>query len=107
MKKEKEKKMNKETISRSPKKVGKYFLLTILVLFVSVSFINAESNKLSFLGSGEHFQLSPLTDGLILGTGLALNITDFILDYGVKLNDKSWDGILYNKDNVNPIDRFL
>ncbi len=57
-----------------------------------------------FAGSAGVFTLDPLYDGLIAGGGAALTGTAFVLD---KVNGTPvWDGTAYDKDSVNPFDRW-
>ena len=51
------------------------------------------------------FELSPLTDGILLGSGIALSGADLILDNALKLNRKEYEGEIYDKDDVNAFDR--
>lgn len=59
----------------------------------------------NFFGSGETFRLSPLKDGILLGTGIALSGGDLILDNVLKVNRQEYDGTIYDKDDVNSFDR--
>ncbi|WP_407425326.1 hypothetical protein, partial [Treponema sp.] len=57
--------------------------------------------------SGNVFQLSPLKDSLLLGSGIALSGSDLILDNVLEVNRQKYDGRVYNKDDVNSFDRFF
>ena len=74
--------------------------------------ISENSNKASqksfnWWGSGKVFKLSPVKDGILLSSGLALCATDVILSYGLKVNRQEYDGEEYSKDDVNALDRLF
>ena len=57
-------------------------------------------------GSGKVFKLDPLTDGILLGTGVLLSGGDLLLDNVMELNRGKYDPAeIYNKDNINGFDR--
>ena len=55
--------------------------------------------------SSETFKLSPLKDGILLGSGILLSGGDLILDNALKINRQEYDGKPFDKDDVNPFDR--
>ena len=63
--------------------------------------------KFNILGSGKFFALDPLTDGLLLGTGILLSGSDLLFDNMLELNRQKYDDRIYNRDDVNAFDRKL
>ena len=61
----------------------------------------------AFSEGGKPFALSPLCDGILLGSGLAFSGGDLILDNGMKLNRQKYKGEFYCKDDVNSFDRIF
>ena len=53
------------------------------------------------------FKLDPLKDGIIFGTGAALSGSDLILDNALKVNRQKYSGEIYDKDDVNALDRMF
>ena len=85
------------------------FAKSILVLFISFSLFplraqNSESS-FNFWGSKEVFALNPVTDGVLFGTGVLLSGGDLILDNVLEINRQKYDGTIYDKDDVNFLDR--
>ncbi len=59
-------------------------------------------------GSGKVFKLDPVTDGVLLGTGVLLSGGDLVLDNVMELNRAKYDPAkIYNKDNINGFDRYF
>lgn len=87
----------------------KMLMLTITLIILSsiVSTSLLAENKLSLKGSGEYFQLSGIKDGILLGSGFTLVGTDYLLEKVIKFGDKSWDGVLFNKDSINSLDKIF
>ncbi len=68
----------------------------------------AETNEnFNIRGSGKFFALDPLTDGILLGTGLLLTGGELLLDDMLELNRRKYDGTVYSKSDVNAFDREL
>ena len=90
------------------KKSKKLFIIFALVIF-SLSQIFASGfdlRRLTFDSPSNTFSLSPLTDGIIFGTEAALISTDFLLEK-VILEPTPYQGEIYLKSDVNPVDRFF
>ena len=86
-------------------------IFCILLFFSSLSFFTfgegkAVQNQSSFklFGTGEVFQLNPVTDSILFGTGLALNGTSFIIE---KTSTARSPVFPFNLDDVNAFDRKL
>ena len=87
-----------------PKKI---LALALLVLLLA-PLTGAERDKpFNVWGCGEVFALSPVTDGILLGTGLALSGSDLILDNVLEVNRQKYKGQKYDKGDVNSIDRYF
>ena len=84
----------------------KKFLLAIFPLFFISFTAHTYSPNFKWLGSDNTFKIDPLTDGILFGTGVALNGTEFLLDNILDLNDKTFSSIP-SKDTINSFDRFL
>ena len=100
--------MRNVLISFKMKKILCIFLL-ILLAFPLLADDNAGKTDENFnlWGNGKFFALDPLTDGLLLGTGVLLTGSEIILDDMLELNRKKYDGSVYDKSDVNPFDRKL
>ena len=100
--------MRNVLISFKMKKILCIFLL-ILLAFPLFAEENTEKSgeKFNIWGSGKFFALDPLTDGILLGTGVLLTGSEIILDDMLELNRKKYDGSVYDKSDVNPFDRKL
>lgn len=85
----------------------KKFFITILVLSALSFNVFSENSSFNLFGNGETFKLNPVTDGILLGTGLSLTGSYFIADKVFKIKNATFDGNLFDKSNVNPVDRFL
>lgn len=57
-----------------------------------------------FVGSGKYFKLNPVTDSLLLGSGIVAFIVDLNLN-NIKSN-RTFNGVPYNRDEVNSFDRW-
>lgn len=73
----------------------KTFLL-IIALFSSLTFLSAKE-----------FTIEPVTDGIVFGTGLALNGTYLLCDKLLKTKDVPFDGNILDKSTVNAFDQPL
>ena len=58
-------------------------------------------------GNKKIFALDPLTDGLLLGTGVLLTGGELLLDDVMEINRKKYDETVYSKSDVNAFDRKL
>ena len=87
--------------------IRKFLLFFIFQFLFSNFHLFAESSepKFNFWGSGEVFALNPVTDGVLFGTGVLLSGGDLILDNVLKINRQEYDGTIYDKDDVNALDR--
>ena len=69
---------------------------------------NAERSPNSFfpylVGSGDYFVLNPITDPILIGSGIGLFVVDLNL-HRFK-NNRSFDGTLYDRDDVSAFDRW-
>lgn len=81
--------------------------LFILILATTLSILPAQNDRPTWLGSGEIFKLEPFTDGILFGTGLALNGTYLLCDKVLKTKDIAFDGNILDKSTVNGFDRPL
>lgn len=79
------------------------FFLFIFVIFPLS--VNSEESKFNFWGNKEVFALSPVTDGILLGTGVLLSGGDLILDNVLELNRQEYDDRFFDKNDVNSLDR--
>ena len=57
-----------------------------------------------FVGSGEYFKLNPITDIVLLGSGIAGFVVDLNLN-NIK-SGRTFSGVPYNRDEVNSFDRW-
>jgi len=57
--------------------------------------------------SNSPFELNTKTDSILLGSGIFLSGADLILDNCLKLNQVEYKGDIYEKDNINRLDRFF
>lgn len=82
--------------------------IALLTLFLLTSvFVSAEDSLFNVWGSGKVFRLTPVTDGILLGTGIGLSGADLILDNVLEVNRQKYDGTIYNKNNLNSFDRYF
>lgn len=81
--------------------------LFILILATTLSILPAQNDRPAWLGTGEIFKLEPVTDGILFGTGLALNGTYLLCDKVLKTKDIAFDGNILDKSTVNGFDRPL
>ena len=81
--------------------------LFILILATTLSILPAQNDRPAWLGSGEIFKLEPFTDGILFGTGLALNGTYLLCDKVLKTKEIAFDGNILDKSTVNGFDRPL
>ena len=78
------------------------FVFTVSAVFAS----GFDLRRLTFDSPSDTFSLSPLTDGIIIGTELALLSTDFLLEHKI-LENPPYQGEIFSKDNINSLDRFF
>ena len=84
------------------------FLLILAMLPVFADENKAETDeKFNIWGSKKVFALDPLTDGIMLGTGVVLTGGGLVFDNMMELNRKEYDGEVYDKSDVNAFDRKL
>ncbi len=90
------------------KKIVCIFFLILAILPIFADENKAETNEnFNIRGSGKFFALDPLTDGILLGTGLLLTGGELLLDDMLELNRRKYDGTVYSKSDVNAFDREL
>lgn len=83
-------------------------LCIIALILLSFSlFSQTEEKKFNLWGSGETFKLSPVTDGILLGTGTALASGSFLCSYVIGANKTAFDGNLLEKSSVNELDQIF
>lgn len=58
-----------------------------------------------FAQNQKPFELSPVKDGIIFGSGVLLSGGDLLLDNVLKVNRKEYDERIYEKNDVNSFDR--
>lgn len=86
------------------KKIIKVILVgAFLLKLVAPAF--TDEKKFNIWGYGDVFKLTPLTDGILLGTGVALSGGDLLLDNVLEMNRQEYKGKIYNKNDVNSFDR--
>lgn len=83
----------------------KRFLFFLTAVFF-VGFV-AAARDFNIFGKGDVFRLTPLTDGILLGSGIALSGADLVLDNGLKVNRSEYNNETFNKDDVNVFDRYF
>ena len=73
--------------------------LFVLMIFSCVIFNSfSQETKFNLFGSKEVFALSPVIDASILGTGVSLFVTDFILEKTIKQSSSNLQNKVFNKD---------
>ena len=82
----------------------KIFCFSLFLILIFPSF-SEENEEFQFWGSGEVFSLSPVKDGILLGTGIVLSGGDLLLDNALEVNRQKYDGTVYCKDDVNAFDQ--
>lgn len=88
------------------KKIFSFSLLLVLsVPLFSNEDDGARPSPFNLWGNGEVFALNPIMDSALLGTGVLLSGGDLILDNALKLNRQEYKGEIYDKDDVNALDR--
>ena len=90
------------------KKTKKIFIVfALLILGISQIFaFDFNLSRLTFNSPSDTFSLSPLTDGIVFGTELALLSTDFLLEHKF-LENSPYQGEIFSKDDINSLDRFF
>ena len=69
-------------------KKPQWLIIGITIIFSCVIFNSfAQETKFNLFGSKEVFALSPVIDASILGTGVSLFVTDFILEKAIKIRE--------------------
>ncbi|WP_294428298.1 phosphatase PAP2 family protein [uncultured Treponema sp.] len=88
---------------------ARFFSLFLMILLIFPLSAEEKSSEqaFNFWGSGKVFALNPVKDGLLLGAGVALSGSDLILDNVLEVNRQKYDGRLYDKDDVNSLDRIF
>lgn len=82
-------------------------IITMLSATLILASVTAqETKKFNFWGSGEVFKLNPVTDSILLSTGLSLDAAWLICDKVVDIN-KKFDGNILNPAEVNPVDKLF
>lgn len=90
------------------KKIVCIFFLILAMLPIFADENKAETNEnFNIRGSGKFFALDPLTDGLLLGTGILLTGGNLILSDMMEINRRKYDETVYSKSDVNAFDRKL
>ena len=88
-------------------------ILCIFLLIFTIFPLFAEENtgksgeKFNIWGSGKFFALDPLTDGILLGTGVLLTGGELLLDDVMEVNRRKYEEKSYSKSDVNAFDRKL
>lgn len=72
-----------------------FFVISLFLSLVCASFAD------------DVFKLDLMKDGIITGSGLLLNGSDYLLNDIFHVNKQVWDGTPYNKDEVNGLDRLF
>lgn len=80
---------------------------TLCALFAAFMFLPSFAEGFNYWGSKETFALNPVTDGILLGSGVLLSGGNLLLNNILKVNKQDYDGKLYDKDDVNSFDRPL
>lgn len=84
-----------------------FITFALLILgFSQIFAFDFDLSRLTFHSPSDTFSLSPLTDGIIIGTELALLSTDFLLEHKI-LENPPYQGEIFSKDNINSLDRFF
>ena len=82
--------------------------LFVLMIFSCVIFNSfAQETKFNLFGSKEVFALSPVIDASILGTGVSLFVTDFILEKTIKQSSSNLQNKVFNKDELSKLDKLF
>lgn len=79
----------------------KKFLLTALLPVLGLVSLFSEEAGIKV------FALNPVTDGILLGSGVLLSGSDLILDNVLEVNRQEWDGRTLDKAAVNSLDRIF
>ena len=89
-------------------KIKKTFITFALLIlgFSQIFAFDFDLSRLTFHSPSDTFSLSTLTDGIIIGTELALLSTDFLLEHKI-LENPPYQGEIFSKDNINSLDRFF
>ena len=76
------------------------FILTLFFLLISP--LSAQGQESNF-----PFSLNITRDAILFGSGILLSGSDLLLDNMLKINRQEYDGMEYDKNNVNILDRKL
>lgn len=77
-----------------------------IVLFTAFFLLPASTQNLfDKINTGTKFRLEPAKDEILLGSGLALSGGDLFLDNVLKINRAEYKGDLYEKQNLNWLDK--
>ena len=63
--------------------------------------------KFNLWGSGQTFKLTPITDGILLGTGALIAGSSIVYPHIVDLKQPVFDGNILDKSTVNDLDRIF
>ena len=84
-----------------------FITFSLLILGISQIFaFDFDLKRLTFDSPSDTFSLSPLTDGIFFGSEGLLIGTDILLEK-VILEPTPYQGEIFLKDDVNPVDRFF
>ena len=70
-------------------------------------FAQTEDNKFNLWGRGEVFKLSPITDGILLGTGAVFSGSSYVCGFVIDSKKPAFDGNILDKSNVNELDQIF
>ncbi|MCR4954526.1 MAG: phosphatase PAP2 family protein [Treponema sp.] len=70
-------------------------------------FAQTEEKKFNLWGSGEVFKLSPVTDGILLGTGALFSGSSFVCGFVIDSKKPAFDGNILDKSSVNELDQIF
>ena len=83
-------------------------ILILLVAVITFSNRLIADEKLSLFCNGDEFKLNPLTDSILLGSGISFAATDLFLNKVIKLNQKEFSNdMVFSIEDVNAFDRMF
>lgn len=87
-------------------------LCILLSFLLSISLFSQNTEKVSdskfnLWGTGEVFKLSPVTDGILSGTGAAFSVSSFVCSFVLESKKPAFDGVILDKATVNGLDRIF
>ncbi len=93
------------------KKIFKKFPFFVILLSLAGNLFAEDSpaaeKEFNLFGSQEVFAMSPVTDGILFGSGVLLSGGSLFTKNILKLNRQEYDGRTYDKDDVNSFDRIF